>query len=183
MEPAMVFQSASENSNFPMETRTESPSYAKFLAKCLPSRNTKCVWCDSEEETVEHLLGKCQLTEWAWDFISSWWNIPRHKLPGGTPTITGLLYLIRSNYTGKLWKIVIAATLWSIWLSRNETLFGNTRVNKKSLEYIILTRVNKWEKNSLATYFTTDPTWSINPQGTIALYLHKSCQTYWQYKM
>lgn len=149
----------------------------------MPSLNSTCVWCGSLEETVEHLFWDCQLAKRAWDFISSWWNIPKALFPGEPNTLARLVSFINTTLVNKVWRIVIAATLWSIWLSRNETAFANTRISRRSLEFLITTRVNKWAKTSLLIPFTMDLNWSVNPQGTIALYHYKSSHQYWQYKL
>lgn len=84
---------------------------------------------------------------------------------------------------GKIWKLVVAVVLWSTWLARNELLFSNNRMEHKTLEFLIFTRVNKWGNASGILSFYSEPIWEVNPQGTIAIYHHKVMLEYWDLKL
>lgn len=51
------------------------------------------------------------------------------------------------------------------------------------MEYLILTRMDKWGKATKAPPFGNDPLWRVNPLGAIALYTLKLWRKYWRYKM
>lgn len=55
---------------------------------------------------------------------------------------------------------------------RDEVLFNDIRVTKENIEFLILTRADKWGKTTNFMVFGNDPLWRTNPQGAIALYAH-----------
>lgn len=63
-------------------------------------------------------------------------------------SLSDLLNLHSRNLIGKIWRLVIAASLWSIWLAHNEALFSLKRVSKETLVYLIKIRIKKWGKAS-----------------------------------
>lgn len=91
-------------------------------------------------------------------------------------TLLGLQKNLKPNH---IWRMVVAATCWSIWLARNEWIFQQTRVDKRSLEFLIFARVNKWGQAMKLLNFSNDPLWRTNPQGAIATYYHSLSVNYW----
>ena len=81
----------------------------------------------------------------------------------------------------RVWHLVISATLWSIWLARNEVIFRNVRIKKSDLEELIFRRVSLW--GSSLDFFKCGhmPLWRVNPQGALALYFHKATTKYWDF--
>lgn len=63
--------------------------------------------------------------------------------------------------------------LWTIWLARNEAAFDKGRVIMRTLEELILARVNKWGKALMLMDFGDDPLWRVNPIGAVALHHFK----------
>lgn len=55
---------------------------------------------------------------------------------------------------------------------RDEVLFNDIRVTKENIEFLILTRADKWGETTNFMVFGNDPLWRTNPQGAIALYAH-----------
>ncbi|KAK1361185.1 hypothetical protein POM88_045659 [Heracleum sosnowskyi] len=60
----------------------------KFFKKILPTSSflagrigprfagsRVCKWCNRDEETQMHLFWKCEVAQWAWNFVSTWWKI------------------------------------------------------------------------------------------------------------
>ncbi|KAK1401501.1 hypothetical protein POM88_001106 [Heracleum sosnowskyi] len=103
----------------------------------------------------------------------------------GSPIVRSFVD-VKKYYEGKqidkIWRIVVATTTWSILLARNEALFQNRRLGRELLEFVILTRIDKWGKASGVIKFGNDPFWKVNPHGAIALYTHKISRDYWKYK-
>lgn len=61
-------------------------------------------------------------------------------------------------------------------------VFSNKRVNKESLQLLILARTNKWGKATGILDFGNDPLWRVNPYGAIALHNHRVSSNFWKYK-
>lgn len=80
------------------------------------------------------------------------------------------------------WTLVVVATLWTIWLSRNEFVFHQSRISKLSLEQILRIRISKWGKASGIMSFGSDPLWHVNPNGAIAVHNHLDNQCFRQFK-
>lgn len=78
--------------------------------------------------------------------------------------------------------MVVAATLWSIWLARNEAIFQCNRILKANLENIIFIRVAKWDKASKVLNFYNDALWKLNPLGALTLHSQSCSQAYWSHK-
>lgn len=67
-----------------------------------------------EEESLNHLFWKCDVAVWARDFVGSWWSITKFLSSIDHFSLRHLLSVIRSNHAAKIWRPVVAATLWTI---------------------------------------------------------------------
>lgn len=47
-----------------------------------------------------------------------------------------ILNIQKTGFSGKVWKLVVAATIWSIWLSRNGAIFRNIRITRGGLHVL-----------------------------------------------
>lgn len=81
-----------------------------------------------------------------------------------------------------IWGLVVAATIWTIWLSRNEAIFNKTKQSKATIGFLILTRFKKWGKAVKLIDFGEDPLWIVSPQGAITTHLHVLNKTFWNFK-
>lgn len=150
----------------------------KFLSIRIPNLSLKCVWCDRFVKSVDHLFWNCELATWDLNFIGNWWCMKPLKISLAAFSVTDLFNLHTMNLKGKVWGLAIAATLWSIWLARNEALFNTKRVAKGMLEFLIMTRLEKWGKATKLMEFGNDPLWKVNPQGALALYSQSISRRY-----
>ena len=82
----------------------------------------------------------------------------------------------------KIWHSVVAASIWTIWLARNESIFQSSDPSKSVLLSLLLTRINKWGEASNLIPFSADPLWKSNPTGAVAIYYNKLSAEYWNYK-
>ena len=93
-----------------------------------------------------------------------------------------LLNLRRSKYINQVWHLVVSATLWSIWLARNDLIFNKVRIKQSIFQELILIRINKWGSASNIMSFGHDPLWKVNPLGAINLHHHKMSTNFWRAK-
>lgn len=128
----------------------------------IPSLHVKCPWCDKFEEMIEPLFWLCELADWAWSFIGNWWcnRVITNRLLSFS--VASLFNLHARIQKGKVWGLVIASMIWSIWLARNEALFTLKKISKEYLEFLIMTRIEKWDKASKIMVFGNDPMWKVN---------------------
>ncbi|KAF5761432.1 putative reverse transcriptase zinc-binding domain-containing protein [Helianthus annuus] len=87
--------------------------------------NLFCDWCESSEESIEHVLTGCVISSGVWSAISAWCNIPRsfvfhvkdlvdiHELSGAVGIKKVVLHGV----------IIIAC--WRLWRARNDKVFDN----------------------------------------------------------
>ncbi|KAK1373727.1 hypothetical protein POM88_029920 [Heracleum sosnowskyi] len=100
------------------------------------------------------------LSKWVWKW--KWWEIPLTK-----DCIWESLKSFKSPSVKDAWGISISATLWTLWIARNQENFEGMKLNQKNLEYLIIFRSLSWceavnllEENSLNV-------WVRNPIGAI----------------
>ena len=106
----------------------------KLLHNGLPTRmelnrrqiivNTKCVMCEQEEETLDHLFLKCPFAR------ALWFATPRNFHSDTIPSIQQwLISILEKHKAGKEQEdnvlTDISATLWAIWTYRNKVMFEN----------------------------------------------------------
>ena len=108
----------------------------KFYLNILPTRDllskrgvhTKeinvCSFCGYPEETEFHLFQSCPCAINMWKHVCFWWQIRPYYLQFNS---LDALWKSSKMFTHKkariVWKIVLCATLWIIWLSRNAIVF------------------------------------------------------------
>lgn len=88
-----------------------------------------------------------------------------------------------SRFKGTLyrqaWQLSIAATLWTIWLARNELVFTNTRISKVTLGQLIIHRAFKWATTNSWIQLEMEKEWSIHPAKAIVQCLHGLKSALW----
>ncbi|XP_071694272.1 uncharacterized protein [Rutidosis leptorrhynchoides] len=87
-------------------------------------QNVTCFWCYSSVETAIHLLLHCPWASLIWPDIFRWWNL-RWVMPSSFATFTHALSSGMGIKAGKLWQLIGPATIWFIWLARNNALFND----------------------------------------------------------
>lgn len=143
---------------------------------------SSCPWCNSAAETATHLFWDCELSRWAWGFVSKWWSLPNLLQESSQFSLSRLLNFKVSRQAKRIWIIVVAAVLWTVWLARNELVFSKVKVNKQSLTELIYIRTSKWGKASGVLNYGDTPLWKVHPQGAIALHTFKECSSFWLHK-
>ena len=134
------------------------------------------------EETLNHLFWECDTAKWVWQFIANWWSLSKSFNKIYRFSINKLMHLKGSSESSKIWHMVVAAAVWSIWLARNELVFQSISIRRSVLVQLVFTRVNKWGETSKLIPFTADPLWKTNPSGAISIYHNKLSKEFWKYK-
>lgn len=153
-----------------------------FLNSRLHTVTNLCPWCLLTSESASHLFWHCELSIWAWEFVSRWWSLPAIRKFIPHFSLFSLLKIKVHKAASRIWYIVVAATLWSIWLARNELVFSNIKISKATLVDLIFLRVSKWGKASGLIEFGDTPLWKIHPQGAIALHTFTLRSSFWLHK-
>ena len=104
-----------------------------------------CPFCKCEEENDNHLFFGCSRSKKFWEAIFAWWQIL-------------LLYLQRESLSclwntadffptksvKSAWRIVISASMWTLWLARNQVIFDNLIQSIENMKYIAQGHAMEW---------------------------------------
>lgn len=98
-----------------------------------------CKWCLTGDEDSENLFWNCTLLNDCWEILLVWCDISRNITPFSSLT-SALKYFSASLGGG----YCLIAMLWTLWLTRNECVFKNTRIPKQLIPKLIKTRAWEW---------------------------------------
>ncbi|XP_058768555.1 uncharacterized protein LOC131642295 [Vicia villosa] len=108
------------------------------------SLDRTCVLCELELESSSHLFGSCVITEGVWKRIKLWLgndlDLSKEELQN---------FFHHWNKLSKLkTRITVAivwlATMWSLWLVRNEIVFSNSEFSFNEIMTVIVSRSWYW---------------------------------------
>lgn len=130
----------------------------------LPNFDTKCVWCKLMDESQEHLFWHCPMVKKIWREIRGWWGITNNSQQFSLSNLWSWQRLFKKSVSRMGWNISLAATLWSIWLARNQAIFENCVIKYEDLVYLIKYRVFHWCEAVGMCRGTINSCWLIDPE-------------------
>lgn len=83
--------------------------------------------------------------------------------------------LISNPKFSKVWRISIAALLWSIWLSHNNLIFNKVKSSKSSILHLVKMRARSWACNAQLLSGGEVNLWCCDPNAAI---LHMTSQNW-----
>ncbi|KAK1303773.1 hypothetical protein QJS10_CPA09g02028 [Acorus calamus] len=88
-----------------------------------------CALCGEEAETADHLFTSCQLVRWVWDHMkeASGLDVQFRDLEGMWRAGKQMRMVGDRSVKAKMSQLLVPATVWAIWLSRNQVIFGGQR--------------------------------------------------------
>ncbi|KAI8567591.1 hypothetical protein RHMOL_Rhmol02G0133600 [Rhododendron molle] len=105
-----------------------------------------CPLCSLNLETHQHLFLHCHFSWSVWSIILDWWNI-KWVCPSSVPDLANWWFVNGfSNLEKHVWEACSYATLWSLWLARNDTIFNNSSKQAWEVGDLAKTRVAMWMK-------------------------------------
>ncbi|XP_071686940.1 uncharacterized protein [Rutidosis leptorrhynchoides] len=126
------------------------------------NHSTLCVWCETEIETIEHLLLHCPWTFKVWSALFQWWNI-RWIIPGSILSFSADWYNGMGIGDKNFWRLIGPATIWAIWLTRNDFIFNGNYTCWASIVRQIKLKVFLWATSFKLCYAHQSYVWDINP--------------------
>ncbi|KAL4352558.1 hypothetical protein GQ457_06G028210 [Hibiscus cannabinus] len=111
-----------------------------------------CPLCGLAPESVSYLLFSCKVAWLVWSKCAAYWGLSL-AFPG-EPVSFLLAWLGVSDFRAKdsLWYFIPFAVTWIIWLSRNDIIFGNSRLDDVHLFFLVRFRVASWFKSKLPNF-------------------------------
>ncbi|XP_071712948.1 uncharacterized protein [Rutidosis leptorrhynchoides] len=105
--------------------RNSIPVKDVLAKRCIlpASQSTLCVWCMVEVETIDHLLLHCKWSTCIWKDLFRWWSI-RWVIPRTVSDFSYDWYFGMGVKASKFWKMIGPATIWAIWMARNDIMFN-----------------------------------------------------------
>ncbi|XP_071728749.1 uncharacterized protein [Rutidosis leptorrhynchoides] len=129
----------------------------------LPSTHSRlCVWCLNEPETVNHLLLHYKWSSNIWNDLFRWWNI-RWVIPGSLEAFSFDWFFGMGINASKFWKLIGPATIWAIWMARNDYIFNGKFICRSVLVQNIRLKVFLWATNLKFCHGLHSYVWEQNP--------------------
>ncbi|XP_071693103.1 uncharacterized protein [Rutidosis leptorrhynchoides] len=122
----------------------------------------KCRWCLDSVESIDHLLLHCSWSRHIWSALFSWWNIwwvmPSTILEFSHDWCNGMGIKV-----GKFWKLIGPATIWAIWIARNDIVFSEVYTCWAMIVGRIKLKVFQWLVNGKICQSFQSYIWASNP--------------------
>jgi len=105
---------------------------------------SRCLLCEDQEETLEHLLNNCIFTSWLWDlFVVIFQQSDRD-----IRSIISTLINWRKNFSdneilNSAWALVPSFIIWNVWKERNKRIFKGEKKPPQHLLELILKRLKE----------------------------------------
>ncbi|GKV32332.1 hypothetical protein SLEP1_g40948 [Rubroshorea leprosula] len=122
-----------------------------------------CILCQEEEEDATHLFLKCKNVRWIWKECARWWGINLEIQEDCWKTFEKPGAWTKNSKIRKGWDCTWSATVWSIWLMRNQRIFQNQEMDPGKLFDLVQIRSFLWFKAKNAWCYFTLSDWISNP--------------------
>lgn len=138
------------------------------------SISTVCAWCGMANEDISHLFWDCDLADSVWEICKSWVGLPRSHLQRHSFSLESLFNFNPGVAIKRYWPTFAAASLWTIWIARNDYIFNNRRKSNEELAFVLKSTVFKWMRsfNWLPSHIGgMQHIWDLNPIGMLKLHI------------
>lgn len=128
-----------------------------------------CAFCRRDLESIEHLFFHCHFSRILWSDIFAWWKV--------YPVQHGMLHLsdlwkLSNNFSSKslksAWRIMVSATMWILWLARNQCVFDSKNVDSKNLLCLAKFHALEWCQIQNILHKKSIHRWNSNPVSAIS---------------
>ncbi|KAK1397860.1 hypothetical protein POM88_007723 [Heracleum sosnowskyi] len=129
--------------------------------------NRKCDVCMVFLEDLKHILWECTFALQVWRKILDWWGFQQRQIFQCLNDTWVAINWFKVLDLKQVWEIVLIATMWTLWLSRNNRIFSGSKVNVGETVKLIKLRSQEW---ALARNLILEDAviwWESNPIGVI----------------
>ncbi|KAF1871660.1 hypothetical protein Lal_00020454 [Lupinus albus] len=110
---------------------------------------------------MEYKIEKVELM--VWQLIYNWMNI-YVALPLSPSTNYSIFFgLVKTRKSWKLWSIILHATIWALWLARNDIVFNKANLSLQQILNSVKVKSWLWTKTHHGQEHLLFPDWASNP--------------------
>ncbi|GLT59682.1 hypothetical protein SLA2020_324880 [Shorea laevis] len=125
-----------------------------------------CSWCSTEEESLDHLFFKCLYSWKIWTYCYTWWNFSLAAQVNVQRHYEQHMGLIQKKELKEAWRMIWLTTIWTVWVWRNQKVFGKEQNNEEEVRELIKHRSFYWLKAKLYPNLQYD-IWKDDPRLAI----------------
>ncbi|XP_071713198.1 uncharacterized protein [Rutidosis leptorrhynchoides] len=127
-----------------------------------PNVSTLCVFCMTDIETIDHLLIHCKWSSSILSDLFRWWNI-RWIIPRSIVDFSFDWFYGMGIKASKFWKLIGPATMWAIWMARNDFIFNGKFTCRSIIVRNIKLKVFLWASSLKLVHGLQAYVWDQNP--------------------
>ncbi|XP_058755939.1 uncharacterized protein LOC131629160 [Vicia villosa] len=109
----------------------------------------KCPFCDSLEESLEHLFFLCQISKNIWEKVLQWIGFSSGFLREALLGLDDIQFKVSKSSNWDKVNIIWLATTWSLWLMRNDNVFNNEPFSFETVFNRIVFLSWRWSESSV----------------------------------
>lgn len=118
-----------------------------------------CLLCETQEETMEHILNNCTYNNWLWDAF----NIIFQKTDRDKGSIINTLNKWRGNFSENeilnlAWTLTPSFIIWNVWKERNKIIFKDKKITPLGLMELILKQIKETVSTTMHSHPLNPPT-------------------------
>ncbi|KAK1395129.1 hypothetical protein POM88_014185 [Heracleum sosnowskyi] len=144
--------------------------FGEFVSRMnLGDSEKRCKWCNFFEESIEHIMWRCELARWGWCFLARWWSLGSNFLNIRNFSVEYLMSLHGGGIISHIWRMVVAEGAAS-----NLVPFVDDpiwKVNPQGIIKIHYTKVNndfwKFKRINFSFVSVVDGAWVQNDYGVL----------------
>ncbi|PWA72686.1 reverse transcriptase domain, Reverse transcriptase zinc-binding domain protein [Artemisia annua] len=100
-----------------------------LLRRNITVNNQSCAWCESNEETIEHILTGCGISAGIWNALSRWCRFPGMFVFHAHDLVEMHEHCGAFEIKKMVLHGIIIIACWRMWRARNENNFSNKDPN------------------------------------------------------
>ncbi|KAK1389926.1 hypothetical protein POM88_018104 [Heracleum sosnowskyi] len=127
-----------------------------------------CLFCNNGLEEIEHLLWSCGYSKKVWKEVLEWWGLSNKWNSAQRYNFWEWINWFDDRKMKEAWAIVIAPTLWSLWLNRNLKMFQSLHYKEEDVFFLIKLRAQKWCQAIESLQDDYVRLWPVHPMGAIS---------------
>lgn len=110
-----------------------------------------------------------------WQAFFEWWNIHRNAAQGNG-NFCQIIKLVKGVELQMAWTTSVIALLRTIWLARNELIYGKKKWEGSQLIWLTKIRAFKWILAADKINIGLEQLWEVNPRGACLHFNKKHCR-------